>query len=200
MAIFLGGTAARGSGRVIPAALFDAAEDARARVAAAHREAQEILSAARAEAAEVRAEARGEGREAGLAEATATIALGSAERDRLLAAAEGDVVELAFAVAARVVGAAAERGVVVEVARRALESVRSRAHVTLRAHPDDLAALRAADAGLAAVLVCAPGIALRADSAVARGGVVVETEAGSVDATLSAQVEGLRRAVTGGAP
>jgi type III secretion protein L len=200
MAIIRGGAVASGSGRVITAALFDAAEDARAGVAAAHREAEEILCAARAEAAELRAAARGEGREMGLAEATATIALAAAERERLLAAAEGDVVELAFAVAALVVGVAAERGVVVEVARRALETVRSRAHVTLRAHPDDLAVLRAAEPGLAAALGRAPGIALCADPAVARGGVVVETEAGSVDATLAAQVGALRRAVTGAAP
>ncbi|MFL5274391.1 MAG: FliH/SctL family protein, partial [Anaeromyxobacteraceae bacterium] len=185
------------SGRVVPAALFDHAAAARGRIAAAEQEADEIRAVARAEAEVLRREARAAGREEGVAEASAALVRAAAERDRLLSSAEGDLVELAFAVAERVVGAAAERGIVVAIARRALEAARDRSHVTLRAHPADLAVLGAAEAELSAQLARAPGVALRGDPAVARGGVIVETEAGSVDATLAAQLGALRRAVTG---
>jgi len=87
----------------------------------------------------------------------------------------------------------------VEVAARALEAARSREHVVVWAHPDDLDALRAAGPDLAAALVRSRGIAWRGDAEVARGGVRVETEAGVIDATLEAQLEGLRRAVSDGA-
>jgi type III secretion protein L len=188
------------SGRVVPAALFDEAAAARGRIAAAEREADAIRAAARSEAEALRREARAAGREEGVAEASAALVRAAAERDRLLSAAEADLVELAFAVAERVVGDAAERGTVVAVARRALEAARDRAHVAVRAHPADLAALRAAEPELSALLARAPGVALRGDAAIARGGVIVETEAGSVDATLATQLGALRRAVTGGGP
>src|SRR5690242_21483390 len=100
-----------GSGRVVPAALSDQVAAARARLTAAEEEADQIRCAARAEAEALRREARAAGREQGVADASAVLVRAAAERDRLLSAAEGDLVELAFQVAERVVGAAADRGV-----------------------------------------------------------------------------------------
>jgi flagellar biosynthesis/type III secretory pathway protein FliH len=83
---------------------------------------------------------------------------------------------------------------VVYLAARALARARDRREVTLRVHPDDARAARGGEAKLAAILARAP-LAVREDAAVPRGGAIVETEAGVVDAGVEAQLAELRRAL-----
>jgi flagellar biosynthesis/type III secretory pathway protein FliH len=183
--------------RRIPARVWDAEAEARRRLDDAAGEARAIVERAHAEADVVRQAAAAAGREEAMAAATEAVARAALARDRLVASAEPEIVELAFAVAARVLARAAEsdREAVVEIAARALDAVRQRADVTLRTHPDDLAALRAAEPRLLARLKRARRLALVADAAVERGGVVVESEAGTVDARLTTQLDALRRAL-----
>jgi type III secretion protein L len=183
--------------RRIPAQLWDASLEARRLLESAALESRALVERASEEAGSIRARAAAEGREDGLATATDLVAGAALIRDRLLAAAEPQLVELAFAVARSVLDRAVERdrGAVVELAARALEGVRQRQHVTLRAHPEDAAALREAEPRLRERLACARAISFVEDSSVGRGGVVVETEAGSVDARLDTQLEALRRAL-----
>jgi flagellar biosynthesis/type III secretory pathway protein FliH len=188
--------------RRIPAPLWDAAEEARRLRSEAHASAERLLADAEVAAEDARRLARVRGREEGLATATETLAAAVRLRDRWLAGAERELVELALVIARSVIAEAAERDpqLVVETARRALEAARRRRDVTLRASPQDVAALRAAEPRLAASLAIGHGIVLLADPAVGRGGVVVETEAGTVDASLDAQLAGVRRALLGDDP
>ena len=185
-----------------PAHRWDVEQESRRRLAEATAGAAALLERAGEEARLLRAAAVAEGREEGLAGVTELLARAAAERDRLLAAAEPQLVELAFAIAARVLAGAAERDrqAVVETARRALGAARRRAQVTLRAHPADVAALREVAPQLAAEVARASHLAIVGDAGVERGGVVVETEVGTVDARLPAQLEALRRALEAGAP
>jgi flagellar biosynthesis/type III secretory pathway protein FliH len=66
--------------------------------------------------------------------------------------------------------------------------------VSLRVHPDDAARLRASRERLEALLVRG-SLALREDPAVAPGGAVVETEAGTVDARIETQLDALASAL-----
>ncbi len=186
--------------RRIPAVLWDAIVEARR-----HRE--EAVAACRAmrerSAAQVdaaRTTAAAQGREEGLAGVTELMARAALAHDSALAAAERDIVDLAYAIASRVLARAVERdpASVVEIAARALSEARQRADVVLRAHPDDVAALRAAEPSLALQLVRTRRIVLVPDGAVERGGVVIDTEVGRIDARLATQLEGLRRAVEAG--
>jgi flagellar assembly protein FliH len=183
--------------RRIPAVCWDAAVEAKRRLDEASAEAEALLARAGAEAAEIRAAAAARGHEEGLAMAAETLARAAVERDRLLAASEPQLVDLAFAIASRVVAGVAERHreLVVEVAARALDHARDRADVTLRVHPEDLAALRESESSLLERLPRARRIALVEDGHIGRGGAVVETEGGSIDARLSTQLEGLRGAL-----
>ncbi len=183
--------------RRIPAELWDAAAESRRRVAEAGIEARALVESARAQAEAIRARAAAEGREEGLASATEVMARAALERQDLLASSEPQLLDLAFAVAQRILTRVVERDrdAVVDIASRALEAVRQRIDVRLRVHPDDLASLRDAEPRLIERLVRAPCIALLGDSSIGRGGVVVETEAGTVDARLATQLEGLRRAL-----
>jgi type III secretion protein L len=182
------------SGR-IPGALLDANAEAQRRLADVEDAARQAVERARTEAQSIREEAAARGREEGLASATEVLVRAVAERESLLASVEGDLVELAFEIARRVLASAADRAAVTEVAARALEAARLREHVTVRVHPEDLQALRAAEQDLAALLLRAPGLALREDAAVGRGGIIVETEAGRIDTGIDAQLAALRRAL-----
>jgi flagellar biosynthesis/type III secretory pathway protein FliH len=191
--------------RRIPAQLWDASLEARRRLDAATLEARAVVERARGEAEAIRGRAAAQGREEGLACATDLVARAALVRDRLLAEAEPQLVELAFAVAGRVLErvVARDREAVADVAARALETVRQREEVRLRVHPEDAAALREAEPSLSGQLARARCIALVEDPSVGQGGVVVETEAGSVDARLVTQLEALRRALeeaSGGEP
>lgn len=120
---------------------------------------------------------------------------------RALAAEEGAVVALACEVARAILGREAAAGpeVLRDVAARAIARVRRARLVVLRVHPDDEEGARGA------VGVWFPAgsrpeeVAVVGDGAVARGGVVVETELGRVDATLDRQLEEIARILEGGA-
>jgi type III secretion protein L len=142
------------------------------------------------------------GREEGLAEAAAVLAEVALARQRLLDGLEREIAAVGLEVARKLVGSelAARPEAVVEVARRALEPVRTRREVLVRVNPADAPRLRAEQPRLGALLERARGLSLREDAAVSRGGVVVETEAGRVDARVEAQLALLELAVGKGQP
>jgi flagellar biosynthesis/type III secretory pathway protein FliH len=175
--------------------------------------AREILRRAEAEAARIRARAEADrhdalalaaeaGRQEGLARAAALLARAAAERDRLLASAERELVRLAVAVAEKVLArsVAADGEAVVAIAARVLDAARSRRQVSLRVNPEDAAALRRGERQLAGGLPRARSLEIREDPGVSRGGVVVETEGGTIDARLEVQLEALARALEEAAP
>ena len=189
--------APEGAGRRIEAEVHDASTRAREIVALAEERAREIRSAAEAERAGVRAAALEEGRQAGFAAAAAALSAAAGARDRLLAGVEAEVVSLALDVARKVLGRelAQRPAAVADLAARGLAAVRDRPAVSLRVHPADLPALHDAQGTLAAILARAPGLGLREDATLVPGSVVVETDAGRIDASVEAQLEALARAL-----
>jgi type III secretion protein L len=187
--------------RLVPAAVHDADRRVREMIAAAEATASAIRSAAEADRDRTVREAVEEGRRDGLARAAAALATAAAERDRLLARVEPEVVALALAVARKVLGEelAARPDAVAALAARALAEARERREVVLRVSPPDAGAVRAAEGRLATVLARAP-LVVREDPALRPGDVVVETEAGRVDARVETQLELLARALAEGGP
>lgn len=183
--------------RRIDGAVFDATCRAREILAEAEEGARLIRLAAENDRDRSFAQAAEAGREEGLGRAAAVLVLAEAERERKLAALAGEVAALALDVARRVLGRelAQDPGAVVDLAARALVHARERHEVALRVNPRDAPFVRRAESRLAALLVRAPGITVREDAAVAPGGVVVETEAGRIDARVEAQLASLERAL-----
>jgi len=194
-------TALGTEGRRIHAEVYDAVGRARTIVAAAEVEARRLRAGAVDEVAQARAEAvaagRAEGRQEGLAAAAAALARAAEVRDRLLASATGDLLDAAVALAARILEreVALDAEIVVTLAERALREARGRRRVTVRANPDDLSRLRASASRLAAAAGASGLPCLCGDPAIARGGVVVEAEAGELDARIESQLDELRRAL-----
>ena len=173
--------------------------DARERVLAqATVEAEQIRERAREEGL---AEGRAAGRQEGLSE-TATAAQAFAEAVRSLQeirvevaeAVERDAVELALALAEKVLAGAlqARPELVSEVVQGALRRINDRRRITLLVNPGDLELVRAA---IGEVRERAGGIELCeviADPRVALGGAIVRTAEGEVDAGVQTQLERAR--------
>jgi flagellar assembly protein FliH len=159
----------------------------------------EVDVAAIAEAA--RAEGHDAGFQAGLAEARQQMAAGVAalqaaaagvetQRTELSAAVEAAAVELGLRIAEQALHATVEvrPGVVVDVVRGALRRLVERDRVAILVHPDDLDLVRTASEGLVAELGGIEHCEVQAERRVARGGAIVRTVEGEVDATLATKL------------
>lgn len=189
-----------------------AAADAESLLKQAESAALELLAKARAEVSRIEAEAREDGRTAGLEDGRAAgqAELGPvistfreviegvrAQRRAIWETAEPEIVRLAMAIAERIVHTEVANNlanVVVENVRSALTRIVSREVVTLRLNPADHDIIRQQrDAIHAASDV--EHLRIVEDQRVDRGGVVVETEAGTIDAKIATQLMEARRAI-----
>jgi flagellar assembly protein FliH len=163
----------------------------------------------RAMAAEARLRAREEGLAEGLAEARALVApaleaVAEAERqirareEEFLRAAERSAVELALAIAEKVVGAAVSTRpeTVLDVVGGALLRTESRHRLVIEVNPDDLELVSESAEGLAARLGGVQRLDVVAERRVERGGCIVRTEEGEIDARIGSQLERLAELLT----
>lgn len=118
------------------------------------------------------------------------------QRASAMESAEPELVRLAMSIAERVVHdqISADPNVVVENVRSALTRLVSREVVTLRVHPSDLETMRQHRDAIVAVSDV-EHLRIVEDQRVDRGGVVVETDAGTIDAKIATQLREARRAV-----
>jgi flagellar assembly protein FliH len=166
-----------------------------------------LLARAAAEADQLRAQARAEGyaegqaagREEGLGEvAEAARALTDAHaslqalRGELVAAIEGDAIEFALALAGKILAASlqARPELIAESVQGALRRLGDRRRVSVLVNPADLELVNAAlGAGPADA---AERLELLGEERVARGGAIVRTQEGEVDASVQTQLERAR--------
>jgi len=183
---------------------------ARAEVAKAQEEAAALVEAARAEAEALRAQAQEEGRQAGLAAGRAEgeaevraqvepllAALRRALEEAAAAAAaasrrdEEDMVRLALAIAARL--SRQPEIVGPDAVHRVLEEELPRAAglpmVTIRLHPADLEALQEVTGELARRLDGGTEVVWVADDRLQRGGCLIETDRGHLDARVETRLD-----------
>ena len=183
-------------------------------VAAARQRADDLVREAALEAASIRHEAYAEGRAEGerdgvslaraeLADQMALLQQALAEsktvRDRLLWAAEHEIVELVLEATRAVVGehARLDPALAVETVERALERAGSQNVVAIRVHPDRHELIEARVSELHGDP--AP-FEVRADDTVAVGGCVIDTATGQVDARLDVQLTEVARLLREGLP
>ncbi len=176
------------------------------------RDLESPLAAAQAEAEAIRSAARAEGHadglEAGLAEGRAQVAAALAAleaagaelavvRDRTAEAVERDAVSLALAIAEKLVAGtlAVEPDRVLDVVRGALRRLTERRRVTVLVHPDDLELVRDAAPGFAGELGGIEHCEVQAERRLTRGGAVVRTDEGQIDASVETQLERARELV-----
>ena len=143
-------------------------------------------------------EAGGKRAEAMLRRLAQTLEELSGLRDNMVRQTERELVQLSVAIARRIL----QREVSVDpeltsaLAHIALERLGGATPATVRLHPDDYGIVTS---GQQAPLG-GRQVEVRPDPAVARGGCLVESEFGFIDASVDAQVDEIARAVLGDAP
>lgn len=178
-------------------------------VAEAVGEAEALLAAAEAEAERVREQARAEGYAAGRAEALEELRERSAVVAQVLAEAveaarmarhtaadraEAHAVDLALRLAEKIVAGAvaAQPGRIVDVVRGALRLLTDREGLLVLVNPADIDAVRDAMGDLAGQMGGFERFELQSDRRVHRGGAIVRTAVGEIDATLETKLERAR--------
>lgn len=177
--------------------------------AAARDEAQQMLAAARAEAYAIREQARLEGHAEGFAAgrqdaaaqaAPAVQALAQAllqaqaERERVADEMDEAAVGLALQIADKALTAAitARPERVVDVVRGALRCLVERERVTIMVHPDDLEIVRESVDELVRQLGGIEHIEVQEERRVDRGGAIVRSTTGEIDARLQTKLDKAR--------
>jgi flagellar biosynthesis/type III secretory pathway protein FliH len=180
-------------------------------VPGSHAEADAVmaaLAAAEADADALRATAREEGLREGreealaaltpafeaLAQATEAVQASQHERAERL---EAHAVDLALFLAEKIIGGAlaVEPDRVVEAVRGALRGIVERERITVLVHPEDLELVRDAMDGMRATLGGIEHTEVQAERRVSRGGAVVRTPDGDVDARVETKLQRAREVV-----
>jgi flagellar assembly protein FliH len=173
-----------------------------------------MLAEATAEALEIREAARLEGQAEGLAagreesRAELSAALGAMGealtgiqglRVEVAEGVEHDAIELALALAGKILAGAlqARPELVVEVVQGALRRLSDRRRITVTVNPADLETVNAALGDLQGHASGVELCDLQVDPRVARGGAIVRTAEGEVDARVDTQLERAREVVAG---
>lgn len=187
--------AARPSGKIVKGETVEARNEAQAIKDRAQVEANEIIRQAELEAEQLKAQAYQIGLEDGkntgaqeLAEIVATV---SQRLSQIEAQVEPQLKELAIKIARKILGRELEfhpEGVVDIVKQALSEKARQRREIYLRVNPADLQFIREHKADLLEVLSRSKEIGIREDPDVEKGGVIIETDAGTIDAQLETQL------------
>src|SRR5581483_12245807 len=109
-------------------------------------------------------------------QATEEIARAKMQAGQMLAAVEGDVVQLALKIAAKIIGRDLERDpeVIAEIAATAIEHARAAKAMVLRVNPADGAVLRQARPKLMELIGRTVELSIRDDADIERGGCVIQ--------------------------
>jgi len=120
-----------------------------------------------------------------------------AQREDMILSAEEGLVRLAVSVARRIVSDAVkvDETLVLDTIRRALRHVVEKESVVLRVNPEDIRIVREHGSDWLAVLEGTRSLEIVEDGRVRRGGCLVETEAGNVEAQLDKQLKTIERAL-----
>jgi len=176
--------------RVIRADVFDA-----------HVQGEQLVARAQDRAQRIEEEARDSGLQAGRAEAAVELIDAARARDAILAGATDEVLRVAAALAQHIVGkhVEAEPGRIAQLVAPQLMRVRGAKAVRVCVHPDDAPALRDA---LATAADGEPpaGLEVATDAAMARGGCLVQSDVGEVDARVETRLPALVQALRGSLP
>jgi flagellar biosynthesis/type III secretory pathway protein FliH len=121
-----------------------------------------------------------------------------AQREELLKSSEGTVIKLATALARKIIGDAVtiNEDIVLETVRRALKHVVEKETVILRVNPEDLKIVREHRSEWISIVEGTRALEIEEDERIRRGGCLVETETGSVEAQIEKQIRTLERVLT----
>ena len=192
-----------GSGGIVQRRVVDADKEASRILVDAEREAvrikdeaEDVLMDAKAKAAQEVKRGYAEGEAKGLAQVTEKLVALTKIREEFYDSAEPEVIKLVLEIAEKVIGrlVAENPEMIRSVVRQALEkSLGDR--ITVRLNPDDYKAVMAEDKEIRDVIDRTKRLTFREDDSIAKGGCILETEVGTIDAQLETQLAAIRKAL-----
>lgn len=158
--------------------------------------AQKILDEIAAAKEKAQKDGFASGREAGFSQVTQMLVKLESVRERFYSEAEGEIIKLVTAIAEKVIGDIVNEnpGVIKGVVKQALErSLGDR--ITVKLNPHDYKVLSEGNFEFKDVLDRTKRLHFKEDETIAKGGCVVETEVGTIDAQIETQLEAIKKAL-----
>jgi flagellar assembly protein FliH len=191
------------------ALLENASRDAEALIREAQERAASMIADAQTRVAQIEKDAHDTGMEQGLSDGRASaqaemeemletmrglIEMARIERHKIIEQAEPEIVRLSTAIAERILHkhVSVDPATVLDMARNAITRIVNRENVTVRVNPADIETMRENRDRLM-LFNDIEHMRVIEDQRVDRGGVVIETEAGTIDAKVSTQLREVRR-------
>lgn len=176
--------------------------------------AQEMINEASAEARSIRADARAildqvtsemekakkdgyaKGYEEGLSSVTEKLVALETLREKFYKNAEPDVIKLVMTIAEKVIGKMVREseGAIKSIVRLAVESSIGE-RITVKLNPEDHKIVTSGDFELKDMLDRTKRISFKEDETIEKGGCIVETEVGTIDARLETQLKAIKKAL-----
>jgi flagellar assembly protein FliH len=184
----------------IPKIVTDASEQAKEIIENARDKADSLLRTAHLQRETLSNESKEKGYADGLDKWNAALAEAWEARNRYLETNEAVVVQLAMAVARKVVGetASIDPTTVLQSAREAIRSTRGEQKLRVRVRPEDEAIMLQQTVELRRLNSETGEIQVVADESIMLGGCIVESSLGTIDAQFSTQLQSLERAILRG--
>lgn len=182
---------------IIPREHVDANIEARRIKQEAYDEAERVRQEAEASAEVTRQQGYDEGYQEGLAAYTEQTTRALLQLKESEAAIEGEFIKLVRACVEKVLGQEIKLNpdAVTGIVRMALQDARQQREIIVRVHPDDVESLNKNKRKLLEVLARANAVEIREDQTIARGGCIVMTELGMIDASLNRQLDAIAAAI-----
>lgn len=183
---------------VIKGDIYSASARAREMIQKAQQDAEEIVRRAVEQKEKEKQDGYDAGYQEGLAQVTELLVKARTEYEASLKNASKDMLNLAFKIAEKIIGKALEldKDLIVDIVAQALQTVRQSRQITIRVNPEDAKVLKANREALADALGQGRMIDVAEDKKVPRGGCIIESEIGIVEAHLQTQLERLKKVLS----
>lgn len=183
---------------IIKGDIYTASSKAREILQKAQQEAEEIIRKACEEREKERKGGYQQGYEEGLAQVTEMLAKARVEYDQILKSSQHDVLNLAFKIAEKIIGKQLQmdQNLIMDIVAQALQAVRQSRQITIRVNPEDAKILKANREGFVQALGTGRVVDFVEDKKIERGGCIIESEIGIVEAQLQTQLDRLRKVLS----
>lgn len=159
-------------------------------------EARTILSQVTAEMEKAKKDGYEKGREAGLSSVTEMTTALEAVREKFYAKAEPEIIKLVLIIAEKVIGKMVREHnpAIQSIVHQAVESSLGE-RISVRLNPEDYKIIMSEEFEFRDVFDKTKRIAFKEDETIKKGGCVVETEVGTIDARLETQLKAIKKAL-----
>lgn len=183
--------------KIIEKEVVGATHEARQIIAEAEARAEQLVDEARSQVQTIRDNAYQEGREEALAEYTKQTVEALQSFEAYRAEIEPQYVALVRTCVEKILGQELKLNpdAVVGIVRATLRDATQQREINVRVHPADVEILRKNQRRLLDMLARAGNIEIREDESVRRGGCIVVTEQGTIDASLDRQLAAIEEAL-----